>query len=118
VHKPPLLKRDLITEQIKDDIINALLKVKNIIKSPTSLELIHYITLLLESIVEKKAGIDKLALFNDILKTLFPNITEDELTKAEEVINFLLSNKLIKKIPILKKALFYASDILKKLIKT
>ena len=58
-----------------------------------------------------------MALLKEILLQLIPNITNDELLFVENTIDYMLSQKLIKKIPILKKALKYSWEILKKVIK-
>ena len=71
---------------------------------------------IIESIVDKNLQIDKMTLLKDILKVLFPNISDEELNFAENAVNYMLSQNLIKGIPILKKAMNYAYEILKKLI--
>jgi len=52
-----------------------------------------------------------MALLKEILLQLIPNITNDELLFVENTIDYMLSQKLIKKIPILKKALKYSWEI-------
>ena len=116
VNLPVNLQKAQTIDTIKQDIISTIQKITNIVQSPKSLELLHYIALLIESIVDKNLKIDKMALLKDILKFLFPNISDEELIFAENAVNYMLSQNLIKGIPILKKAMNYAYEILKKLI--
>jgi len=116
VNLPVNLQKAQTIDTIKQDIISTIQKITNIVQSPKSLELLHYIALLIESITDKNLQIDKMALLKDILKVLFPNISDEELNFAENAVNYMLSQNLIKGIPILKKAMNYAYKILKKLI--
>ena len=116
VNLPVNLQKAQTIDTIKQDIISTIQKITNIVQSPKSLELLHYIALLIESIVDKNLQIDKMALLKDILKFLFPNISDEELIFAENAVNYMLSQNLIKGVPILKKAMNYAYEILKKLI--
>jgi hypothetical protein len=116
VNLPVNLQKTQIINTIKQDIISTIQKITNIVQSPNSLELLHYIALLIESIVDKNLQIDKMTLLKDILKILFPNISDEELIFAENAVEYMLSENLIKGVPILKKALTYAYEILKKLI--
>jgi hypothetical protein len=79
--------------------------------------LIQYLATLIEAIVEKKHDIDKMTLAKEILLVLFPDITDDELQFSEKTIEYMLSQNLIKKIPILRKALKYSWEILKRFVK-
>jgi hypothetical protein len=114
---PQGLKKSETIESIKQDIINVIQNIKSLISSPSNLELIHYLATLIEAIVDKKHNIDKMTLLKEILSQLFPSITNDELLFAENTIEYMLSQNLIKKIPILKKALSYSWEIFKKVIK-
>ena len=116
VNLPVNLQKAQTIDTIKQDIISTIQKMTNIVQSPKNLELLHYIALLIESIVDKNLQIDKMALLKDILKVLFPNISDEELIFAENAVNYMLSQNLIKGVPILKKAMNYAYEILKKLI--
>ena len=116
VNLPVNLQKAQTIDTIKQDIISTIQKITNIVQSPKSLELLHYIALLIESITDKNLQIDKMALLKDILKVLFPNISDEELNFAENAVNYMLSQNLIKGVPILKKAMNYAYEILKKLI--
>ena len=116
VNLPVNLQKAQTIDTIKQDIISTIQKITNIVQSPKSLELLHYIALLIESIVDKNLQIDKMALLKDILKFLFSNISDEELIFAENAVNYMLSQNLIKGVPILKKAMNYAYEILKKLI--
>jgi hypothetical protein len=117
VSLPQNLQKSQTAETIKQDIIDVIKKIKTLVTSPSNLELIQYLATLIEAIVEKKHDIDKMALAKEILLGLFPNITDDELQFSENTIEFMLSQNLIKKIPILKKALSYSWEILKRVIK-
>ena len=116
VNLPVNLQKAQTIDTIKQDIISTIQKITNIVQSPKSLELLHYIALLIESIVDKNLQIDKMVLLKDILKFLFPNISDEDLIFAENAVNYMLSQNLIKGVPILKKAMNYAYEILKKLI--
>ena len=116
VNLPVNLQKAQTIDTIKQDIISTIQKITNIVQSPKSLELLHYIALLIESIVDKNLQIDKMVLLKDILNVLFPNISDEELIFAENAVNYMLSQNLIKGVPILKKAMNYAYEILKKLI--
>ena len=116
VNLPVNLQKAQTIDTIKQDIISTIQKITNIVQSPKSLELLHYIALLIESIVPEGTQIDKMVLLKDILNVLFPNISDEELIFAENAVNYMLSQNLIKGIPILKKAMNYAYEILKKLI--
>jgi hypothetical protein len=117
VSLPHGLKKSEKFETIKQDILNAIQSIKSLILSHTNIELIHYLATLIEAIVDKKYDIDKMALLKEILSQLIPNIINDELLFVENTIDYMLSQKLIKKIPILKKALKYSWEIFKKVIK-
>jgi len=117
VSLPHGLKKSEKFETIKQDILNAIQSIKSLILSHTNIELIHYLATLIEAIVDKKYDIDKMAFLKEILLQLIPNITNDELLFVEHKIDYMLSQKLIKKIPILKKALKYSWEIFKKVIK-
>ena len=117
VSLPHGLKKSENFETIKQDILNAIQSIKSLILSHKNIELIHYLATLIEAIVDKKYDIDKMALLKEILLQLIPNITNDELLFVENTIDYMLSQKLIKKLPILKKALKYSWEILKKVMK-
>jgi len=100
---PHGLKKSETIETIKQDIINVNQNIKSLILSPSNLELIHYlVTLIEEAIVDKKHNIDKMTLLKEILLHLFPNVTNDELVFAESTIEYMLSQKLIRKYLYLK----------------
>ena len=94
---PHGLKKSETIETIKQDIINVNQNIKSLILSPSNLELIHYLVTLIEAIVDKKHNIDKMTLLKEILLHLFSNVTNDELVFAESTIEYMLSQKLIRK---------------------
>ena len=90
-----LSKRDDIFIQITNE-------VKQIIHitKPSSPELIQYVASLIENLVLKKHSIDKQKLLEDIIKSLYPEITEKDLEAINETLEFLLTSGNIKKISI------------------
>jgi hypothetical protein len=81
--------------------------------SPTDIRLVRFISLLLENLVKKKHKIDKKELFIELLKLLYPSVSENEITHDIDLIEDLLKSKQIKKIPVLKYAVHLAYEFAK-----
>jgi hypothetical protein len=99
-------------DKIKQEIVNEIIKVKHLVISPTMIEFVHYISTLIENIVVKKDNINKATLFVDIIKSIFPNVTEDEISICKSIVNYLLDSNQIKKIPLLKYVTYLARELI------
>ena len=86
-----------IKNDIQNIIINELSKIK--LTYPTDVALIHYISLLVENLLKPKSKIDKLHFVFDIIKAVFPAVTDNELVIIGDIIHYLLSTKMVSKIP-------------------
>ena len=71
----------------------------------------RYISEQIENEVEKKKKDDekikKMELFEMIIKKLFPDIKQDELTMCKNIVENLLKNKLVRKTKLSKIMIFY-----------
>ncbi len=73
-------------------------------------DFIRYICELIENQVktdEKEAKPNKLDIFMEIIKKLFPNVPEADLNTAKGIVEFLLKNKMVKKMKLSKIMIFY-----------
>lgn len=75
-------------------------------------DFIKYICEIIENQVntkkaDKDAKPNKLDIFVEIIKKLFPNISESDVTTCKNLVEFLLKNKLIKKTKLSKIFSFY-----------
>jgi hypothetical protein len=64
---------------------------------------IQYIASLIENQCQKHSQGEKpnkLQIFEDILKRLFPSIQQSEVDVAKQILHFLLKNKMVKKVPL------------------
>jgi hypothetical protein len=107
-----LKKRDLI----KNEILNEINKFIQLCFSPQNIQLISTIAIMIESLVKSHHNIDKMSLFIEILKELFPDINDENIAFAQNHIEAELINGRIKGIPIIKLALSYAYEIIFKKI--
>lgn len=102
-------KRDLKAKQILDFV------VQDINKNPKKAKLCNNCILrvigLIENCVEKKDGINKLDLAIDIMKAIFGAYQPVELDSLKSTIQFLLDNKLVKKIKYRKRVCNYFSKV-------
>jgi len=104
----------------RDNILNEIVtEVKKIVHLtyPTCIELIEYIGTLIENLVIKRDAIDKKQIFIDILKIVFPSITDEEINISVQAIEYLLNTKAIKKIPLLKYALHLSRELIGSFLK-
>ena len=105
------LDKNVKKYQIFEKITTEVRKVAHLTSS-TNADLLQFVASLIENLVAKRDKIDKKELFIDILRAVFPQITSDEINLAIQIVQSLLDNKIIKKIPILKYALHLSSEIL------
>jgi arginine deiminase len=94
--KTTIQKSNIITE-----IITELQKIVDLPSLKNDMELLTYICNLVENLVSKKSGIDKIALILEIFSKLFADITPSEIQQIESNIEYLINNKKIKKIPVI-----------------
>jgi hypothetical protein len=105
-------------EKIKTEILTEVRKFISFCNDPKNTKLLTCIAIMIESLVLKKHNIDKLDLMIEILKLLFPNVTEDDIDFAKSHVEAELIDKKIKGIPVLRNALSYTFEIVfKKVIK-
>jgi hypothetical protein len=74
---------------------------------------VHFLASLIENSNLKKYHIDKLQVFIDVVKILFPLTEQEVIKKIVEILEYLLKTKQIKKIPILQRSLHLAYLIIK-----
>jgi len=98
-------------DQILQQIVAEVKKISHL-TFPTSIELIEYICNLIENLVAKKDSINKETLMIDILKSVFPSITDEEIASAKLLVQYLLNSGAIKKIPVLKYAIHLSKQLL------
>lgn len=79
-------------------------------------ELIKYVCNLVENLIKKKYKPDKKDIVLNILKRVVPNFNDNDVKHICEIIEFLHSNKQIKKIPLIKYLGKFGIVILKKLM--
>lgn len=96
---------DYILDELKSLDINTLKLDPDFLK---------YLAELIENQVHKKKGSDassskpsKMDILVEILKRLFTRITEEEISNCKNIVEFLLANKMIKKIPLSKIMTYY-----------
>lgn len=98
-------------EQSLLDYICDLLKKVDLDDFKLNADFIRYIAELIENQVKNKNKndkIDKKELFNQILKRVFAGkITEEEIKVAGNIVEFLLKNKMVKKIPLSKVMIYF-----------
>jgi len=92
-HRLAMVKPDeeIELEEKREDKIEIIIEqagkyiVKKIIKKPTDIRLVCHIATLIENSIWKKYGFDKLQIFIDVMKILFPSIEEHELKKILKI---------------------------------
>lgn len=80
------------------------------------IKFIHYIGNLIESLVTKSEGINKLQLLISIIKNYKPEISDKDIEDIGKIIDYMLTIKAIKRIPILRRALSYSKELISKLL--
>jgi hypothetical protein len=104
-------KRDEKISQILEQSVKYI--AKKYITSPTDPKIIAFISTLIENSNFKKYHIDKLQVFIDILKALFPQIDEIALQQSITFLEFMLKKGLIKSIPLLRRAFHLSYELVK-----
>jgi len=103
----------------RDDILRKIFEEANkyvarkYFTSPTDIRLVRFLSLLIENLVKHKYKIDKKELFIELLKLLYPAISENEIREDVDLVEDLLKHHQIKKIPVLKYALHLAIEFTK-----
>jgi signal transduction histidine kinase len=105
------LDKDIKKYEVTQTIINEVKKISHLTK-PTSADFLQFVASLLENLVVKRDKIDKKELFINILRITFPQITSEEIDLACTIVQSLIDNKIIKKIPILKYAWHLSQEVL------
>lgn len=114
--KPDL---DILLKEKRDKILTTIVQevqkytTKNYFTGKQDVRLIRFVCLLIENLVKKKHKLDKLELFRDVFISIFPDITNDDLTYNCQIVEDLLTNRQIKKYPVLKYALHLAYEFIK-----
>jgi hypothetical protein len=108
------LKAHIFEQNLNTTIIDELKKIPNIEEIQTDPELLEFICNLVENMVQSnnrksKSKIDKKKVVGKIYKQLF-NITDEKLNILGGQIEYLHSNKKIKKIPFSKKAYIFLKN--------
>lgn len=104
------LKQIIKRERILCDIVDEIKTFSHRV-SPTHIDTVIYIACLIQSLVCKKDCIDKERLMRDILKMVFPSVTDEELDRAKEIVEDGLRTKRIKSSKLVKYALRFAREI-------
>jgi len=95
-----------IVDFIMDDLKNVDLKPLK-----TDPDFLRYIAELIENDVSKSKKedekVDKMNMFEMILKKLFPDIKQDEIALCKNIVEFLLKQKLVKKTKLSKIMYFF-----------
>lgn len=92
------LKQDIKTAEIKNKIIERLMKIENLQVYKLNNEFLVLACNLIEFYVKKKYNIDKSNLLVNIYEALFIDFTEDEKASIRQNIQFIWNNGHIKKI--------------------
>jgi hypothetical protein len=105
------MKRDRIIEEIVKRVVETCLKY---FSGADDIKLVEHIATLIENLVKRK-HMNKLGIFVDVLKLLFPDkVNGDIIKRAIDLLEYLLKNKQIKKIPLLKYGWYYSYQFSKK----
>jgi len=113
IELPKLLKSKVDYEKVVCDIVE---KVKGIahLSHPVDIELIHYISTIIENVVDKKQGLNKLDILLSIIQIIFPHVSSEEIILIKAIVEHLLKLKVIKKIALYKYAKIFLREIIKK----
>jgi hypothetical protein len=111
IELPETIKKQQKYDKIKLLIAGEVLKVRKF-TSLLALDLCHYVAILIENLVKPHHHIDKLKLAFDVITSLFQNLTNQDFEKIKENIEYLLSLGVVKKVPILNKAMHLAYEII------
>jgi len=106
----------LVMKQEQKNLVDYILdelKGLDIAKLQLDPDFLKYLAELIENQVSKKSTESaeskpsKMDIMIEVIKRLFPHITETELDASRGIVNFLVTNKLIKKVPLSKIMKFY-----------
>jgi hypothetical protein len=106
----------LVTKQEQKNLVDYILdelKGLDITKLQLDPDFLKYLAELIENQVSKKSTESaeskpsKMDILVEVIKRLFPQITETELDASRGIVNFLVANKLIKKVALSKIMKFY-----------
>jgi hypothetical protein len=106
----------LVMKQEQKNLVDYILdelKGLDIAKLQLDPDFLKYLAELIENQVSKKSTESaeskpsKMDVLVEVIKRLFPHITETELDASRGIVNFLVTNKLIKKVPLSKIMKFY-----------
>jgi hypothetical protein len=113
--------QDIMVKSKRDKVVSVIVEQVNKylkhFKDPADIKLVRFIATLIENLIKKK-GIDKLGVFLEVLKCVFPDINADVFNRACQILEDLLSNGQIKRIPILKYGLHLAYELIKQTTKS
>ena len=97
------VKKHLDFTYLKQEILDLLQEVPNLESLKRDPEFVLYVCNLVEN-KQSKHKIDKKELVKDVFKSLFCELNNDQdLKRMDDHIEFLCSNKMIKKLPVMKK---------------
>jgi hypothetical protein len=114
---PDALKSDMKTQKIKQRIveeIRSLLKVVPL--SPKTAALIQYVASLIESLLNGQK-VDKWVIYCDIMREIWPDINEADLIAIKDILEHLLSSKMIKSVPVVAYCMRLARELLFRALK-
>ena len=117
-YKLDLIKADsdiLLQDKLmnkKGVIVCEIKKLMLYFKGPVDIKLIKFVATLIENLIKKKYAQNKLLIFMDILRAIYPDVTEDEVNQSVFILEDLLKSKQIKKIPVLKFAVHLAKEFI------
>ena len=106
----------LVMKQEQKNLVDYILdelKGLDITKLQLDPDFLKYLAELIENQVSKKSTESaeskpsKMDIMIEVIKRLFPHITDTELDASRGIVNFLVTNKLIKKVPLSKIMKFY-----------
>src|ERR1700694_3045362 len=75
-------------------------------------KLVRFIATMIENLIKKKYECDKKQIFINVVKTLFPEVSDNELNISLNILEDLLSSNQIKKIPVLRYAVHLAKELI------
>lgn len=106
------LTTELKLQEIKELIVNKVKSKITVFSNPTSKILIKYLAELVEAKIKKHYKCDKLQYLLSILQHIYIDITPEQKREVVEIVEHLLSRKMIRSIPVLARAWHLADQIL------
>ena len=108
---PSLIADAAKIESVVAQIVAEVKKISHL-ASPDSLPLIEYIMNLLHNLVPKNIGADLNKLLGQIIVTLYPQATAEQIASLDETVAYLFKAGKIKKIPVLRYAVHLSNEFL------